>query len=249
MGSLQGLRMGVTTRFGDGYHLGLSGMPLLQTALGDDALDGRRYALEGGWSSDNLFATVGLSRGDYLAQTRFANLDGLGDLSGTFGIRHEQARADIGARLGIGGLRLEPSLSLYTGSLDQEAYTAQSAVLRSEIPALSQRYDGWKARIGLAPEEWLEAGSLRWRPELNLAAARTSTDGPDSLRVRQSDRAGVLGFSTPASVQELPQTIYALGTGASVAQGENWKLRGGYLAMTADGELIHAAVARFRLRF
>ena len=248
-GSLRGLRMGVTTRLGDGFHLGLSGMPQLGAGAGDHAFDGHRYALRGGWESDLLFANVGLSRGDYQARTAFANLDGLGKLSGAFGMRHERASADVGARLGLGGLRVDPSLSLFAGSLDQAAYTAESAALRSEIPALSQRYDGWKARVALAPEDWLGTGSVRWRPALSLATARSSTDGPDGLQVRQADKAGVLSFATSARAQDLPQTTHAIGASLSVAQAGNWKLRGGYVAMTADGEPVHAAVARFRLHF
>ena len=248
-GSIRGLRMGFSTGIGDGFQLGLSGTPQVETGLGDASFEGHSYALRGGWSSELLFANVGLSRGDYTARTALSNLDGLGALGGTYGLRHEQARADVGARLELGGLRVDPSLSLYAGSLDQSAYTAASAALRSEMPALSQRYDGWKASVSFAPEDWLEAGSVRWRPELSLATARTSTDGPDDLSVRQADRAGVLSFTTPARAQELPQTVHALGTSVSIAQADDWKLRGGYLAMMADDELIHAAVARFQLRF
>ena len=247
--ALHGLRMGATARLGDGFHLGFSGMPQLAAGLDDSAFDGHRYALRGGWESDALFANVDVSRGDYRARTTFANLDGLGSLSGAFGLRHERARAEMGARLGLGGLRLDPSLSLFTGSLDQAAYTATSAALRAEIPALAQRYDGWKARVALAPGDWLEADTLRWRPELNLATARIATDGPEGLRVRQADRAGVLRFSTPATAQGLPRTIHAAGAAVNLARAGDWTLRGGYTALVVDGESVHAAAARFRLRF
>ncbi len=247
--ALHGLRMGATARLGDGFHLGFSGMPQLAAGLDDSTFDGHRYALRGGWESDALFANADFSRGDYRAQTTFANLDGLGSLSGAFGLRHERARAEMGARLGLGGLRLDPSLSLFTGSLDQAAYTATSAALRAELPALSQRYDGWKARVALAPADWLEAGTLRWRPELNLATARIATDGPEGLRVRQADRAGVLRFSTPATAQGLPRTVHAAGAAVNLARDGDWTLRGGYTALVVDGEPVHAAAARFRLRF
>ena len=249
VGSVQGLNMGFTAPLGDGFHLGLSATPQVQAALGDDAVEGRRYALHGGWSTDDLFANVSLSRGEYTARTAFANLDGLGTLGGTFGLRHEQAQAEVGTSFGIGGLSLDPALSLVAGSLDRDAYTAESAALRSAVPAFSQRYEGWKARVSLAPTDWLGEGSVRWRPELNLATAQTSTDGPGALSLRQSDRAGVLSFSTPAREEALPQTVHALGTSVSIAKAETWKLRGGYLSMMADGELVHAAVARFKLRF
>ena len=155
----------------------------------------------------------------------------------------------MGTSFGIGGFSIDPALSLVAGSLDRDAYTAESAALRSAVPAFSQRYEGWKARVSLAPTKWLGEGSVRWRPELNLATAQISTDGPGALSLRQSDRAGVLSFSTPAREEALPQTVHALGTSVSIAKAETWKLRGGYLAMMADGELVHAAVARFKLRF
>ena len=151
--------------------------------------------------------------------------------------------------MGVGGMSFDPTFSLFAGSLDRQGYTAESAVLRSEVPGFTQHYEGWKAHVSLAPEEWLGTGSVRWLPELSLATARTSTDGPGALSVRQADRAGALSFSTPASAQALPQTIHALGTAVSIAKAEDWKLRGGYVAMMADGEVVHAAVARFKLRF
>ena len=249
VGSLQGLRMGFTSQLGDGFHLGLSGMPQRHAALGDDAVDGHRYALQGGWSTDDAFASVSLSRGDYRARTAFSNLDGLGTLSGTFGLRHERAQAEVGTHLGFGGMSLDPTLSLHAGTLDRDGYTADSGVLRSEIPAFTQRYEGWKAGVSLSPQAWLGAGAVRWLPELSLATARTSTEGPGALSVRQADRAGALSFTTPARAQALPQTVHALGTAVSIAKAEDWKLRGGYVAMMADGELVHAAVARFKLRF
>ena len=219
--------MGFTSRLGDGFHLGLSGMPQRHAALGDDAVDGHRYAVQGGWSTDDLFANVSLSRGEYLARTAFANLDGLGKLGGTFGLRHDRAQADLGTRMEIGGLSLDPTLSLFAGALDREAHTAESAALRSEIPAFSQRYDGWKARVSLTPENWLGTGSVRWLPELNLATAQTSTDGPGELSVRQADRAGVLSFSTPATAQALPQTIHALGNRRQHRQGRGLEVARG----------------------
>ena len=91
--------MGFATQLGDGFHLGLSGMPQRHAVLGDDAVDGHRYALQGGWSADDAFATVSLSRGDYKARTAFSNLDGLGALSGTFGLRHDRAQAEVGTHL------------------------------------------------------------------------------------------------------------------------------------------------------
>ena len=67
--------------------------------------------------------------------------------------------------------------------------------------------------------------------------------------MRQADRAGVLRFSTPATAQGLPRTVHAAGAAVNLARTGDWTLRGGYTALAVDGEPVHAAAARFRLRF
>ena len=155
----------------------------------------------------------------------------------------------LGARVAAAGIDVAPSLSLFGGRLEQTAHTARSAALRAEVPALTRRYGGWKARLDLGPQDWLQAGPVRWRPRLGLAAARISTDAPDGLRVRQSDAAGALNFTTPAQAEALPRRMHALALSAS-ARGETWKLDGGYVAaMAADDKPVHAVAARLSIDF
>ena len=155
-----------------------------------------------------------------------------------------------GARLALGGIRATPSVSWYSGQVDQSAYTAQGAALRAEVPGLSQRYRGWKAGLELAPSRWLgRTGALRWRPELHVSTMRTRTADTGVFDLRQSDRSGVLSFTSRARARGLPGTVHALGASVTAMRSEGWRLRLGYAGMEVDGEPVHAVGARLQVRF
>ena len=256
-GTLKGVATGLDARLAGGFRLGATAMPELSLAGAggpasghDTSLEGSHYSLRGGWSGASLFADAAWSQGRYRARTLFENPAAGGVLGGEHGLARSQVRGRVGARLGFGRLRAAPSLSLFSGTLRQGAYTAESAALRAEVPGLSQRYDGWKARLDLAPASWLEGPrSLRWRPSVHLASTRTRTHGPAVLEVSQADKAGVLGFSSRAGVHALPRTVHGFGAGVTAMRSEAWRLRLGYAGMVVDGDPFHAAVARLRVRF
>ena len=250
-GTMRGVTLGIASRLGDGLHLGVSATPALAASAdgSGDALDGARFGVQGRWESDILNVGASLSHGTYDARSKSANLEGLDNPEGAYGLRHDHAQMYLGTRAAAAGIDIDPSLSLFGGVLEQTAHTARSAALRAEVPALTRRYSGWKARLDLGPQDWLQAGPVRWRPRLGLATARVSTDAPDGIRVRQSDTAGALSFTTPAQAEALPRTMHALTLSAS-AQGETWKLDGGYVAaMAADDKPVHAVAARLRIGF
>ena len=250
-GTMRGVTLGIASRLGDGLHLGVSATPALAASAdgSGDALDGARFGVQGRWESDILNVGASLSHGTYDARSKSANLEGLDNPEGAYGLRHDHAQMYLGTRVAAAGIDIDPSLSLFGGVLEQTAHTARSAALRAEVPALTRRYSGWKARLDLGPQDWLQAGLVRWRPRLGLATARVSTDAPDGIRVRQSDTAGALSFTTPAQAEALPRTMHALTLSAS-AQGETWKLDGGYVAaMAADDKPVHAVAARLRIGF
>ena len=110
----------------------------------------------------------------------------------------------------------------------------------------------YKARLGLAPAGWLEGpGALRWRPGAHLGTTRTRTRtrGPAWLAVAQSDRAGVLSFTSRARVRGLPRTVHHFGAGLVAKGSDTWSFQAGYAGMEVDGETIHAAVAGLEVRF
>ena len=247
---MRGVTLGVASRLGGDLRLGVSATPALAAAADSgDALEGGRFGLQARWRLGALNLGAGLSHGSYDVRSKSANLEGLDNPEGVYGLRHDHAQMRLGTRVAATGIDIDPSLSLFGGVLEQKAHTARSAALRAEVPALTRRYSGWKARLDLGPQDWLQAGPVRWRPRLGLAAARISTDAPDGLRVRQSAAAGALSFTTPAQAEALPRTVHALTLSAS-ARGETWRLDGGYVAaMVADDEPVHAVAARLRIGF
>ena len=256
-GSVNGLAMGLDARLGGGFQLGMAAMPALSVSAhpgpgldnGSD-LEGGHYVVRGGWRGDSLFADTSLSHGRYRAKSIFDNPVSGGALGGEFGLAQSQIKARAGIRLGLGTLRTTPSFSLFSGSLRQSAYTAQSATLRAEVPSISQRYQGWKAGLNLSPADWVEGPrAFRWRPALHLSSTRTHTTTPAGLNVLQSDKAGVLSFSSRARARGLPRMVHSLGASVTAMQSDTWRLRVGYAGMVVDGEPIQAALARLHVRF
>ena len=256
-GTLRGVATGLDVRLAGGFRLGVTAMPELSMSSGPgpasdygSGLDGSYYVFRSGWSGAHLFTDTALSRGHYRAQSLYNNPVAGGVLGGELGLAQRQVHGRAGARLGFGSFQATPSLSLFSGSLRQGAHTAGSASLRAEVPGVFQRYQGWKAALTLAPSGWLEGPqALRWRPGLHLASTRTRTQGPAMLDVQQSDKAGVLSFSSQARVRALPQTVHSFGASVSAMRSDSWRLRLGYAGMVVDDEPIHAAVARLHVRF
>ena len=256
-GAIRGAALGLHARLGRGFHLGVTAMPDLSVSshagpaseFGSDS-HGGYYAVRGGWRADALFANVGLSRGSYRVRSLIGNPAAGGALGGELDLVQGHARARAGVRLDLGGLRATPALTLFSGSLRQGGYTARGAALLAEAPGFSQRYQGWKARLDLAPSGWRDGpGALRWRPGAHLSTTRTRTRGPAWLDVRQSDRGGVLSFTSRARVQELPRTVHAFGASLTAKRSDRLRFRAGYAGMMVEGEPVHGAVAGLSVRF
>ena len=256
-GAIRGAALGLDARLGQGFRLGVTAMPDLSVSshagpaseLGSDA-HGGYYAVRGGWRADALFANAGLSRGSYRVRSLIANPAAGGVLGGELDLVQGHARATAGVRLDLGGLRATPALTFFSGSLRQGGYTARGGALLAEAPGFSQRYQGWKARLDLAPSGWRDGpGALRWRPGAHLSTTRTRTRGPAWLDVRQSDRSGVLSFTSRARVQELPRTVHAVGASLTAKRSDRLRFRAGYAGMMVEGEPVHGAVAGLSVRF
>ena len=90
-------------------------------------------------------------------------------------------------------------------------------------PTTSKGWTTWKELTDCATT------TRRCALEQTAHTARISTDAPDGLRVRRA--AGALNFTPPAQTEALLRTMRAFAPSAS-AQGETWKLDGGYVAAT-----------------
>ena len=256
-GTVQGVAMGLDAELGRGFHFGVAALPDMAAssrpgpASGFGAsLEGGWYTARGGWRGRTLFAKTSVSHGRWRARSLFENPVAGGVLGGSHDLVQDHVGVKAGARLALGGMRATPSMSMYSGQVDQGAYTAQGAALRAEVPGLSQRYRGWKAGLELAPSRWLgRAGALRWRPTLHVSTMRTRTADTGVFDLRQSDRAGVLSFTSRARARGMPGTVHALGASVTAMRSEGWRLRLGYAGMQVDGEPVHAVGARLQVRF
>ena len=256
-GAVQGVALGLDAKLSRGIHVGVSMMPdMVASAHRGPALnfganaEGGRYALHGGWRGEALFVDANFSHGSYRTQSLIENPAAGGLLGGELNLTQDHAQGRAGMRLDLGRLRATPSVSLFSGSLRQGAYTARGAAVSAEVPGFSQRYAGWRAKLDLAPPGWLEGpGALSWRPSLHLGTTRTRTSGPGRLHVRQSDHEGVLSFASRAAVKGLPRTVHGIGASLVAARSDAWNFRMGYAGMVVDGEPVHAAVARLVIRF
>ena len=256
-GTVRGVAMGLDAELGRGFHFGVAALPDMAAssrpgpASGFGAsLEGGWYAARGGWRGRTLFAKTSVSHGRWRARSLFENPVAGGVLGGSHDLVQDHVGVKAGARLALGGVRATPSVSMYSGQVDQSAYTAQGAALRAEVPGLSQRYRGWKAGLELAPSRWLgRAGALRWRPTLHVSTMRTRTADTGVFDLHQSDRAGVLSFTSRARARGMPGTVHAFGASVTAMRSEGWRLRLGYAGMQVDGEPVHAVAARLRVRF
>ena len=256
-GTVRGIAFGWDAILPRGFDVGVSMMPeMAVSARRGPALDiggnieGGRYALQGGWRGDALFVDTSLSHGSYRMHSFMENPAVGGLLAGELDLTQDHAQGQAGLRLDLGRVRATPSVSLFSGSLRQGAYTARGAAVSAEVPEISQRYSGWRARLALAPSGWLDGpGALNWRPSLHLGTTHTRTSGSGSFQVRQSDHEGVLSFASRAAVKGLPRTVHGIGASVVAARSEAWNFRMGYAGMVVDGRPVHAAVARLMIRF
>ena len=256
-GTVQGIAFGWNAALSRGFNVGVSMMPKMAvSAHRGPALDiggnieGGRYALHGAWRGDALFVDSSLSHGSYRMHSLMENPAVGGLLAGELNLTQDHAQGRTGLRLDLGGIRATPSVSLFSGSLRQGAHTARGAAMSAEVPEVSQRYAGWRAKLDLAPSGWLDGpGALSWRPNLHLGTTRTHTSGSGSFQVRQSDHEGVLSFASRAVAGGLPRTIHGIGASVVATRSDAWNLRMGYAGMVVDGEPVHAAMARLSIRF
>ena len=251
---VRGADMGAELPAGTSFRLGVSLAPEISissaTSGAGTRLDGTRYAVRGGWRGEHLHAGASVSQGRYRAHSVLDNPVAGGGLSSAFGLVQDHVQVGAGARMTWGGVRVAPSVSLLSGALRQDAHTAEGAAFRAEVPAFSQRYQGWKSELGVSPAQWLRGRkSLRWRPALRLYSQRTHSTVPGSLDVAQHDRAGVLSLSSAAEVSGLPRTVHGFSATVDALNSKAWRMQLGLAGMESDGDYSQAVYARVHIRF
>ena len=251
---VRGADMGAELPMGTSFRFGVSLAPEVSVSSAMSGagtrLDGTRYAVRGGWRGERLHAGASVSQGRYRAHSVLDNPVAGGGLSSTFGLVQDHVQVGAGARMTWSGVRVAPSVSLLSGALRQDAHTAEGAAFRAEVPAFSQRYQGWKSELRVSPAQWLRGPkSLRWRPALHLYSQRTHSTVPESLDVAQHDRAGVLSLSSAAEVSGLPRTVHGFNATVDALSSKAWRMQLGLAGMESDGDYSQTVYARVHIRF
>jgi len=250
--TVRGFSVGMSGELGDGFRVNTSFTPIAEiwsnSANRAMALAGEVWTSTLSWSNGELFSDIALAHGQVDGEVLSDALGGhfLGNLA--VSQTHVEARA--GRILPLETVSVIPSISLFAGTQHHIGHTTSSGTLEAAVPSFTQGYRGMGGRIDVVGDWREEQVSFHWRPELRLSVLQTVTGGPKVVRVRKSDRAGVLSFVSEERVGKLPGTEYRLGLGAEFRGASNaWRARFGYAGEWADGEVSHAAEAVFILKF
>ena len=244
---------GFDARFGNNFSIDVSASQDLSMSLQHNGaaghLDGGRYVMRARWRGETLLAGASISQGEWRGRTAFANPVVGGGLAGAFDMNQTHAQAGVGARIDVGGLRLQPSATLFSGRVERGGYTARGEAFRAAVPETTQRYRGWRTALSLSPSDWLNATSrVRWRPVVDLSATRThSTVVPFELQ--QSARTGALSFSSVVRAEAMPRTLLAVGVSVDAMISKRWSLWVGYAGMLVDDEPEHGVSAGLQIHF
>ena len=253
---VQGLAVGMEAPISSNGSFSFSAMPEAKGSLSLNTLSlnqkssfqGGHYSVKGKWQSEDYFATAELSYADAVSSTSFDNPTAGGKLSGKFDMTNSHLEIGAGAKVQLTDtLSVAPTIGVYGGSISQSesVLTGRSVVAR--MSKQEQSYTGWNLGIRVQPDAWTTDGA-EFQPNFSLNTFRTSSDSR-SLDLRQSDKAGVLDFSSQLPVQGMPAVVNAFRAGMTMKSETGLKLDLDYVGMEIDGELQHGAIARMQTRF
>ena len=249
-----GSEIGVTLYGSDRFHLSTSMMPNVTGSVHTQNLsaEGSAYALSGGWRNDRYFAGLRLSQGEYDGRSVIDNPVVNSALAGSHGFRNSQVKLTTGANFTAGNIRLTPSASFQAGRFEHDPHVAYSPVLEAKVPGYTQDYASLKLGVKVTSTDWLGfTGDSVWKPHLRFDTIRTDSQRINGLSLDQSDRLGVMDFSSSAGVRPMPEVINALGFGAKIKSSKSdraeWKF--GFAGFEADGEYHHATMVGYKIRF
>ena len=255
---LKGLAIDASSLVADGFRIGFSAAPEVSAStstlsLSNDGmanLKGSHYTAWVSWNQDSRFVNAVASLGNYDARSVFENPVSGDAMTGDLNLTQSQIEIGGGIRFASGGLSVVPSLSAFSGSIEQSAHEASGAVFNAEMPGLAWNYRGWKVGLNLSPEDMISTrAGLSLKPELQLNSWRIHSDNPGSFHLRQSDRLGVLDFQSRVLARRMPRTVHSLNAGINMKQSDQLRMRIGYTGLLVDDDPVHAVTAQLQMRF
>ena len=253
---VQGLAVGMETPISSNGSFSFSAMPEAKGSLSLNTLSlnqkssfqGGHYSVKGKWQSEDYFATAELSYADAVSSTSFDNPTAGGKLSGKFDMTNSHLEISAGAKVQLTDkVSVVPTVGVYGGSVSQSESVLTGRSVVAQMSKQEQSYAGWNLGIRVQPDAWTTYGA-EFQPNFSLNTFRTSSDSR-SLDLRQSDKAGVLDFSSQLPVQGMPAVVNAFRAGMTMKSETGLKLDLDYVGMEIDGELQHGAIARMQTRF
>ena len=251
---VSGSEVGMSLYDNDDFYVEASVVPNVNTST--DALnmsaDGSMYALNSGWRNDRYFAGIRLSHGEFETNSVMDNSIVNSALISNTQVRNTQAQFRAGTTWEQDQFRFVPSLSLQAGRFDYGAHTAESPVLKAQVPGFTQDYAALRVGLKITSNDWLSfSEDAKWKPHFQIDSIRTRSDSVGELNLRQSDRLGVLGFNSIAGIRAMPEVINSVSFGTRIKSAQSddseWKL--GFAGLEADGEEYFAAMAAYQMRF
>ena len=247
---VQGAEFGVKYNIGDGFSLNGSVVPEISASIPGSQLKGHVLQVGGNWTNGNFFTGLKISYENHDTTLITANPVINSSFKGNSTLTNTHLQFQTGTMMNYGSMEAKTMLSMFTGSMKQGAYLAESPVMTADIPELSQRYTGWNFGLNLKSSEMIETSNgTRVLPSLTMNTMRTTTTGIESMFITQSDRIGALSFRTNSGVRELPRTINMLGLSSDIKRSSNSGWRVGYMGAEIDGEFENFALARFSMKF
>ena len=250
--SAAGNEVGMSWQGDEGFHVDASVVSNL--SVSSDSLnmsaDGRGYSISGGWRDDRYFARLRLSQSEFDTHSVISNPIVDSALVSRTGVGNTQVQFSSGMLFTADKVRISPSMSIQSGTFRQRSHVAHSAVLTAAVPGFSQDYTSVRLGLRLSAADWLSlSDSVKWKPRLQFDSIRTRSRGAKQLMVHQSDRAGVLGFST--GIRDLPEVVnsasFMAGIKSSGSPDAAWKF--GFAGIEADGEVEFATAVGYQLKF
>ena len=250
----RGSRFGWELYRSGGYFLNAALAPRTTAAPGGHrgSAQGHLLSLSAGWKDSSKYLGLGLTRGWFDTDSMLYDGTTKAFLRGDSSFDHTRASLTARGQVETGEFKTTASASLFGGEISQSAYSAGNSVMTAEIPAWRQRYSGSSLGLSLSTrKQFTLLDSVSVSPHLKVSASRVSAGASDAIRIRQSDRAGVLSFEKSTVLQGVPESLNMLSFGADIKPMDKRRgvFRVGYAGMEADGDYEHAAVAAYRLRF
>ena len=254
--TVQGLAVGLEAPISSRGSFSFTAMPEAKGSLSLNTLSlnqkssfqGGHYSVKGKWQSEDYFAAAELSYADAVSSTSFDNSVVGGKLGGKFDMTNSHLEISAGTKVQLTDkVSVVPTVGVYGGSVSQSESVLTGRNVVARISKQEQSYAGWNLGLRVRPDAWT-AGGAEFQPNISWNTFRTSSDRR-SVDLRQSDKAGVLDFSSQLPVQGMPAVVNAFRAGMTMKSETGLQLDLDYVGMEIDGELQHGAIARMQTRF